>query len=194
MFVGKRITPVVCTGDYNPNTHGPFFDSLRSLLHRRYRKNVTRSLIRHLRSEYGDESSTIFNMDSITIREDDILTRISKLKARGLIMECEDENYILSKFNFNDAREISFSVHPWVTRMQTAAQVASDKTRSSSVGRMKKLKHKHKRSRLGMSRADSKEIRKDIEVGSDAVARAANSTWWDWSAGSTLFFWRKFNR
>ena len=30
----------------------------------------------------------------------------------------------------------------------------------------------------------------DKEVGRDAVARAANSTWWDWDAGSTLYFWR----
>ena len=30
----------------------------------------------------------------------------------------------------------------------------------------------------------------DKEVGRDAIARAANSTWWDWDAGSTLYFWR----
>lgn len=29
-----------------------------------------------------------------------------------------------------------------------------------------------------------------MEVGRDAVYRAANSSWWEWSAGSTLFFWR----
>jgi hypothetical protein len=34
------------------------------------------------------------------------------------------------------------------------------------------------------------EMAKDIEVGREAVGRAANSTWWNWDAGSTLYFWR----
>ena len=34
------------------------------------------------------------------------------------------------------------------------------------------------------------ELLKDIEVGRDDVGRAANSSWWSWDAGSTLFFWR----
>ena len=34
------------------------------------------------------------------------------------------------------------------------------------------------------------ELEKDLEIGRDAVARAANSSWWNWDNGSTLFFWR----
>jgi hypothetical protein len=34
------------------------------------------------------------------------------------------------------------------------------------------------------------ELERDLEVGKDAVCRAADSTWWSWEAGSTLFFWR----
>jgi hypothetical protein len=34
------------------------------------------------------------------------------------------------------------------------------------------------------------ELRRDIDVGRDAIARAANSTWWSWDLGSTLYFWR----
>ena len=34
------------------------------------------------------------------------------------------------------------------------------------------------------------ELQRDLEVGKDAVSRAANSTWWSWEAGSTLFYWR----
>ena len=34
------------------------------------------------------------------------------------------------------------------------------------------------------------EFRKDLDVGRDAVSRAADSSWWNWDAGSTLFFWR----
>ena len=34
------------------------------------------------------------------------------------------------------------------------------------------------------------ELQRDLEVGKDAVSRAADSTWWSWEAGSSLFFWR----
>ena len=29
-----------------------------------------------------------------------------------------------------------------------------------------------------------------MEIRADAISRAANYSWWDWDAGSTLFFWR----
>ena len=34
------------------------------------------------------------------------------------------------------------------------------------------------------------ELQRDLEVGRDATARAVDSSWWSWDAGSTLFFWR----
>lgn len=34
------------------------------------------------------------------------------------------------------------------------------------------------------------ELLKAKKVGKDTVERAAMSTWWDWSAGSSLFFLR----
>ena len=33
-------------------------------------------------------------------------------------------------------------------------------------------------------------LARDLDVGKDAVMRTSNSSWWDWSAGSTLLFWR----
>ena len=33
-------------------------------------------------------------------------------------------------------------------------------------------------------------LHRDLEVGRDAVRRAAWSTWWNWDMGSTLYFWR----
>ena len=46
--------------------------------------------------------------------------------------------------------------------------------------------------RLGGSgkRREKSELLKDLEVGRDAVGRAAQATWWNWDGGSTLFFWR----
>ena len=34
------------------------------------------------------------------------------------------------------------------------------------------------------------ELRKDIEVGRDAILRVSNSSWWLWDGGSTIFYWR----
>eukprot|EP00957_Ditylum_brightwellii_P074659 5674301-Ditylum_brightwellii.AAC.1 len=34
------------------------------------------------------------------------------------------------------------------------------------------------------------ELSKDLAAGVNAIARVANSTWWEWTEGSTLFFWR----
>ena len=34
------------------------------------------------------------------------------------------------------------------------------------------------------------ELLRDLEVGRDAVRRAAWSSWWNWDLGSTLYFWR----
>ena len=34
------------------------------------------------------------------------------------------------------------------------------------------------------------ELSKDVHAGRDAITRAANSTWWSWEDGSTLYFWR----
>ena len=37
------------------------------------------------------------------------------------------------------------------------------------------------------------ELKKDLVVGKDAIDRAWQSSWWEWDAGSTIFFWRWTN-
>ena len=49
---------------------------------------------------------------------------------------------------------------------------------------------KHRKKQEGNKHSKYTELWKDLEIGRDAVGRAANSTWWNWDAGSTLFFWR----
>jgi hypothetical protein len=39
-------------------------------------------------------------------------------------------------------------------------------------------------------RKENSELEKDASAIADALLRAFKCTWWDWSAGSTLFFWR----
>ena len=120
-------TPLVCCGTFNVTTHRRLFDALRSLLIRRYRRNILLSFLRYVKMEYGSGGL---------------------VKLRGT--------------QFNDR---TIMIPKWtVTRM-----VGSSKSKSSR----KKL-----------------ELAKDLEVGCDAVCRAANSSWWNWDDGSTLYFWR----
>ena len=175
MTVDKKFSHLVCTGVYDAENHSKLFNALRGLLHRRYRKNVTRSFLKHLRSVYGNKNSTVFNSEALTLRKSHIVDSIDSLKTKGLILECEDEATILSRFNFNDADELSVSVQPWITRRNEGLD------QSRSKARKKKKQRK--------SNVSVEELLKDIKVGSDAVARAANSMLWDWLAGSTLFFW-----
>ena len=108
---------LVCTGKYHPTNHTQLFDALRKLLLRRYRKNVTGSLLKYLRHTY----------------------------------------YPGERLNVTINSSVKVKVSKWATvfRKQSQPELFADK-----------------------------------EVGRDAVTRAANSTWWDWDAGSTLFFWR----
>jgi hypothetical protein len=115
---------LVCNGNYDSSTHEPLFKSFRKLLERRYRRNVTRSLLRHLRSEH-------FKNEKVVI------------------------------------------THPFLPN--TKINVASW-TRHLRLGSVKSGK--------------LWELKRDIEVGRDAISRSSNSTWWSWDSGSTLFYWR----
>lgn len=108
--VGSKFALLVCTGVYDAANHTRLFNALRGLLHRRYCKNVTRSLLK------GNKKSTVINSEVITLKRSQIVDSIGRLKSRGLILECEDEEAILSRFNFNEADELSISMQSWVTR------------------------------------------------------------------------------
>ena len=115
----------VCSGTYDKKNHGRLFDAMQALLIRRYRRNVTRSLIKFLRKEHGTRFIRVPVGDTVSKR---------------------------------------LSVGTWVDRHQ-----------SSSA-----------RTLLGTQR----ELIRELEVGQDAIRRAENSTWWNWDAGSTHYFWR----
>jgi len=50
---------------------------------------------------------------------------------------------------------------------------------------------KRKKSAIQSSQEEkAKELLTDFTVGQDALTRATNASFWEWSDGSTLFFWR----
>jgi hypothetical protein len=89
----------------------------------------------------------------------------------------------------NDARSSSIKV---TSRGSDICLDASPSSVSYAVGswvvqqrQLPRVQSKKKRQHCQLS-----ELHKDLSIGRDAVGRAANSTWWNWDAGSTLFFWR----
>jgi hypothetical protein len=136
--------PIVCTGVYDCATHQPFFDSLRELMIRRYRKNILRSFLRYLKGEYyGDH--------------------LRDLHLRDLVTESMGGGK-LGNFGLPTLPDV-VKVPRW------------------TVNRYKLQSSRKKKQQI-------EELKKDLEVGRDAVGRAANASWWNWDAGSTLFFWR----
>jgi hypothetical protein len=141
--------PIVCTGKYNKALHQPFFDGLRKLMLRRYRRNVTTSFLRYLRLEYPGMKKMSLSVG-----------RTSKINtsSRGGNVSLDDSS-----------SSVCYSVGAWVVQQRQAPRANPKKRR--------KLRQ-------------SSELQKDLDIGRDAVGRAANATWWNWDAGSTLFFWR----
>jgi len=115
----------VCSGTYYKKNHGRLFDAMRALLIRRYRQNITRSLIKFLRKDHR--------------------TRVIKVPVGNNVIK-------------------RLSVCTWVDRCQSS----SARTLSGT----------------------QRELTRDLEVGQDTIRHAANSMWWNWDAGSTLYFWR----
>jgi hypothetical protein len=141
--------PLVCTGSYDHDTHQPFFDSLRGLLMRRYKKNVLRSFLRYMRQEYFVGKTTSFKLQELVDPQ--------RLGSSPCIAIGDDDR----------------------SRLVRVAKWSTFRVPKTSYA-------KRKKSRLSFQQ----EMAKDLEIGRDAVARAANSSWWSWDSGSTLFFWR----
>ena len=170
---GKEVKPVVCNGQFDPVLHTRLFNGFRALLHRRYRRNVTRSFFRFLRSKYKrTERDTVFNLESEAVQLDDIEQATNDLKVKG---RCSDEEAanIISSFPSHDGVEVRYTIQNWISLKTT--------------GRVVEISNRKRRKR---SSKLHDELIKDLDVGRDAISRAANSSWWDWTSGSTLFFWR----
>lgn len=105
---------------------------MRSLLHRRYQRGLTRIFLRYLHQEHSDGERID---EEVLLKEG--LTRV-------------------------------ISVSRW-----------------TQLGKLRKVVKKRKRGGDG-----NRNLGKDIQVEQEALSHASKSTWWNWDAGSTLFFWR----
>jgi hypothetical protein len=47
------VQPLVCHGEYDSHMHKPLFDAFRNILIKRYRRNITQSLLRYLKNKHS---------------------------------------------------------------------------------------------------------------------------------------------
>ena len=136
--------PLICKkGSFSPLKHGRLFDALRILAHRRYCRNLLKSLLRHLHKEHSRGETVL---EEITWRDPSTGARVTS----------------------------TTKVSSWTT-------ILNSKERSKGNRPSRKQKDKLN---------PTEHLYKDWNVGSDAVRRGVNSTWWEWTDGSTLNFWR----
>jgi len=82
------------------------------------------------------------------------------------------QKFLFGPWRKNEKQELVYFVSKWAARG----------TDNGKLGKAKQQKSK--------SKSKTSELDKDIRVGRDALQRAANCTWWNWDAGSNMFFWR----
>ena len=159
---------MVCVrGTFCHEKHGRLFDALRSLMLRRARRNAFLGLIRYLRQTHGSE------LVECVVRYRKKRKRGSRAR-KGKVRPVASASNLLSRDEarlraFGPSNERTFLVPTWTQRERY--RFGARKGASSEVGR-------------------HMELYKDVAVGSDALGRLANSSWWGWDHGSTLLFWR----
>ena len=85
----------------------------------------------------------------------------------------EEAARVVSSFPSHDGVEVRYTLQNWIS-LKAAGKIVE-------LPRKKKQK---KSSKLW------EHLFKDLDVGCNEISLAANSSWWDWTLGSTLFFWR----
>ena len=182
-----RVNParvMVCIpGTYSQEKHGQLFDALRKLLLRQVRRNATQGLLKYLRTKYGG-----------TLRKDMVVyKRVKRKRKRKRCRGAGDDSV-----DGMQARETTAVPH---SPTQQVRRLGRDRgrlraygpsgTRSFRVAAWTQRKWSKTCPNVGAGEDDTDvELFKDRKVGQDALTRLAESSWWQWDKGSTLFFWR----
>jgi hypothetical protein len=98
-------------------------------------------------------------------------------------------------------------LQPTIHRLRRRSSGPTGQQRGVNIGGMKKVKGKGKRrgarginttipdlpsrgtSSVPAPTSPSMELLRDANAGASVLGKLCNSTWWDWSRGSTLIFW-----
>ena len=165
-------------GGYDPETHDIPLDLLRDASLRWYQNKVRKSFTGYLVATYGKNWYELAHGNSAAVT--------GKKRKR------EDEKVETPSFSLFDLDNDDTAHFASGDRHIGANRDEAGSSDSSERAVFEAMMSDPNTEGLKMSAQDSlrKELLKDLKVGRDAVRRAGLASWWEWDAGSSLFFWR----
>ena len=178
------VKAMVCIpGSYTEDKHGRLFNALRKLLIRRVRRNATQGLLAYLRGKYGGT----LRMDTVVYKK--VKKKRNRKRRRSAIDESgdgpeDDQATLKAQPSTHHDRRLGRDKGRLIAYGPSGM-------RSFRVAAWTQRKLGKVCPKLGRGGDDTDvELFKDRKVGRDALTRLAESSWWQWDKGSTLFFWR----
>ena len=175
---------LVCKpGSYSEENHGRLFNAFRNLLIRRARRNAFKGLTAYLRAKHGSEAIEFI----VRYHKRNTSGKRNKRRKRKRRSEGEEEGFdnpvtkVATKGNTRLARDEGRRI---------AFGLSGKRKVSAPAWTFKPHKRADPKKRAASANDPRFDLHKDLTVGRDALSRLANSSWWSWDQGSTLFFWR----
>ena len=164
-------------GGYVPEKHDPMLELYRQASLRWYSNKVRKSFTHYLRITYGENWYELAHGRAPVYG--------GKKRKR------EEEHSGSPIFSLSD---VDVDQYPHFTASDRHIGAERDEDSKSVMDRDSFEAMLSNPNSEGLKMSDNerlrKELLKDLKVGRDAVRRAGLSSWWEWDAGSTLFFWR----
>ena len=164
-------------GGYDSESHDSLLDLYREASLRWYSNKVRKSFTHYLKVTYGE------NWYELAHGKAPVYAGKKRKRERD---QGESPTFSLSDVDVNQS--------PHFTASDRHIGANADKESESVMDRdsFEAMLSSPNSEGLKMSEDERlrKELLKDLKVGRDAVRRAGLSSWWEWDAGSTLFFWR----
>ena len=164
-------------GGYSAETHDPILDLYRDACLRWYSNKVRKSFTTYLKLTYGKDWYKLAHgkvpvFAGSKRKRDEEAEELLPISLEDLDVEAPVRPPA-SASHIGDL--LDEDSNPVMGREEFVAMLSNPNTEG-----------------LKMSGEDKrrKELLKDLKVGRDAIRRAGLASWWEWDAGSTLFFWR----
>ena len=164
-------------GGYSSDTHDPMLELYRKACLRWYSNRVRKSFTSYLKLTYGENWYELAHGQvpvyaGTKRKRDDDEEELPPISLEELDSEVPLPPPA-SASQIGDCRDDSSD--PVMGREEFVAMLSDPNTEGLKMNGYEKKR---------------KELLKDLKVGRDAIRRAGLSSWWEWDAGSTLFFWR----
>jgi len=165
-------------GGYSSETHDPMLELYRKACLRWYSNKVRKSFTKYLKLTYGEDwyelahGQVPVHAGTKRKRDSEEVEEIPPISLE----ELDSETPVHPPASVSQIGDFpDEDSNPVMGREEFVAMLSDPNTEGLKMSGQEKKR---------------KELLKDLKVGRDAIRRAGLSSWWEWDAGSTLFFWR----